>query len=192
LGEHIVRHRTKDELDAKPVGFVAQVVGLVGQGVRHVFRLDAGALFGQRLLHRKVNDQPASAGRVLRGANEPQQRTADQGSHQATFPKCNTPGGPTMTPAEETALMARTNLGLTMAIMDALLVAGVMPAAALADAIDRAAVRVLEMIPPADPHRALVEAVLTQKAAEVRSAGAAMRRTTPPRAAGASDPDALP
>ncbi len=97
-----------------------------------------------------------------------------------------------MTPAEETALMARTNLGLTMAIMDALLVAGVMPAAALADAIDRAAVRVLEMIPPADPHRALVEAVLTQKAAEVRSAGAAMRRTTPPRAAGASDPDALP
>ena len=88
--------------------------------------------------------------------------------------------------------MARANLGLILAIMDALLVAGLMPAAALADAIDRAALQVLEMIPPADPHRAVVEAVLARKAQEVRTAGAARRRPDAPLAPGASGPDGPP
>ena len=82
---------------------------------------------------------------------------------------------------DETAVIARAALTISLVALQELHAAGITPGSEIAEQIDRAALEVLTTVPPGSPHRAKVEAMLSQFAANYRAARDPQRIQTKPR-----------
>ena len=82
---------------------------------------------------------------------------------------------------DETAVIARAALTISLVALQELHAAGITPGSEIAEQIDRAALDVLATVPPGAPYRAKVEAMLNQFAANYRAARDPQRIQTKPR-----------